>query len=440
MMKRDRSVYQSFHGKAGRRVVGGMLLALAILGQVHAGTSHHGTHSEEGAIGASVEELLAVVRTMNPALMAMALEAEAAAARVTGSDALPDPKFRITFEDITKNDNGLPSRSSMSKFIVQQEFPLWGKRGLKRQMAEADQRKAEGELAALTAELLGKVKTVYAEYHQIHLSMEQNEELISILRTLVQVAQARYAQGAAWQNEVTAAELERGGLTAEWVRLGNERKKLKARLNALLNRVPEAPIVEQPRLRTIPAPSALDFGQLMVRLLEANPQLAKDRASLTAAQSSRELASREWFPDVGVGVGVVKRRDETDRFEAMVDMTIPLQWEVRRAREKETIAMERASQFRLESEQTRLATELKEALLALESAREVEQITKNSLLPQARIALQSALRNYENGGGEALQVLDAVQRLKKYRIEQIMAQYEQQMRLADVERLIGGEL
>ncbi|MBF0400132.1 MAG: TolC family protein [Magnetococcales bacterium] len=431
---------KSSHGKTGRRAIGGLLLALAILGQVHAGESHHATHSEEGAIGASVEELLAVVRTMNPELAAMALEAEAAAARVEGSDALPDPKLQVTFEDIAKNSSGLPSRVSTAKFVVQQEFPLWGKRGLKRQVAEADHHKAQGELAALTAELLGKVKTVYAEYHQVHLAMEQNEELIGILRTLVRVAQARYAQGAAWQNEVTAAELERGGLTAERVRLGNERKKLKARLNALLNRAPDAPIVEQPRLRTIPAASTLDFGQLMARLVDANPQLAKGRASLTAAQGNRELASREWFPDVGVGVGVVKRQDEADSFEAMVEMSIPLQWEARRARENETVAMERASQSRLEAERTRLTAELQEALLALESARGVEQITKDSLLPQARMALQSALRNYENGGGESLQVLDAVQRLKKYRVEQIKAQYEQQMRLADIERLIGGEL
>ncbi len=421
-------------------VVGGMLVALVLLGQLHAGESHHATHSEEGAIGASVEELLALVRTMNPELAAMALEAEAAAARVEGSDALPDPKLQVTFEDISKNSSGLPSRVSATKLIVQQEFPLWGKRRLKRQVAEADHHKAQGEQAALTAELLGKVKTVYAEYHQIHLSMEQNEELISILRTLVRVTQARYAQGAALQNEVTAAELERGGLTAERVRLGNERKKLKARLNALLNRAPEAPIVEQPRLRTIPATSALDFGQLMPRLLETNPQLAKDRATLTAAQSNRELASREWFPDVGVGMGIVKRQNETDSFEAMVEMSIPLQWEARRARENETVAMERASQSRLEAERTRLVAELQEALLALESARGVEQISKESLLPQARMALQSALRNYENGAGESLQVLDAVQRLKKYRIEQIKAQYEQQMRLADIERLIGGEL
>ncbi|MBF0582857.1 MAG: TolC family protein, partial [Magnetococcales bacterium] len=250
----------------------------------------------------------------------------------------------------------------------------------------------------------------------------------------------RYAQGAAWQNEVTAAELERSGLTVERVRLGNERKKLKARLNALLNRAPEAPIVEQPRLRPIPAAATLDFERLMTRLMEANPQLTRDQAILTAAQSSRALAVREWFPDVGVGMGVVNRRDEPNSFEAMVEMNIPIQWELRRARESETAAMEQASHSRLEAEQTRLAAELQEALLALQSAREVEQITKESLLPQARIALQSAIRNYENGGGESTQVLDAVQRLKKYRLEQIKAQYEQQMRLADIERLIGGEL
>ncbi|MBF0143618.1 MAG: TolC family protein [Magnetococcales bacterium] len=431
---------RSSHGFPGRTATGGLLVALVFLGQVHAGEPHHPAPAANGAIGASVEELLEVVRTMNPELAAMALEAEAAAARVKGSDLLPDPKLQITFDDISENARGYPGSVDTTKFTVQQEFPLWGKRELRRQVAEADHRRAQGELATVTAELTGRLKTVYAEYHQIHLSMEKNEELIGVLRTLVRVAQSRYALGAAGQDEVTTAEMERGGLVAELVRLGSDRKRLKARLNALLNRSPDAPIVEEPRMRTIPAASVLDFGQLMARLAEVNPQLVQERANLDAAQSTRELASKEWFPDVGVGLGVVNRREEPDSFEAMVEMTIPLQWGARRAREDETAAMERASRSRLEAERTRLAAEMQEALLALEAARGVEQVTRDSLLPQARIALQSTLRNYENGGGGSIQVLDAVQRLKKYHIEQIKAQYEQQMRLADIERLIGGEL
>ncbi|MBF0296352.1 MAG: TolC family protein [Magnetococcales bacterium] len=394
------------------------------------------------AIGASVEELLDLARMMNPELAATALEAEAASARVEGADALPDPRIQVTFDDISKNEAGLPGRSATYKYTMQQELPGWGKRAAKREIAEAGSREAVALREERVAEVLMRVKTAYADYHRVHLSMDQTADLIQVLRALVELGRARYAQGMGLQAEVTSAEAERGALTAELARLEKERHRIRARMNALVNRPSDAPVVEHPHLRPMPAETELEYGKLLERAMQANPALLSSRAKLEGADGETRLAAKNWVPDMGLAFGVVDRRNDgmRDGFEAMVSLNLPIQAGWRRAAEREAAAKKRAAGEWLSVARLHLESGLREALLSLEEARQVEKTANEVLLPQARIALQSSIKGYEAGSAESIAVLDAVQRLKKFQIERIKAQFEQQVRLAEIERFIGGEL
>ncbi|MEO5362377.1 MAG: TolC family protein [Magnetococcus sp. DMHC-8] len=394
------------------------------------------------AVGASVEELLVLARQLNPELAAAALDAEAAQARAEGADALPDPKLQFTFDDIIENSAGWPGRVTTYKYTLQQEIPGWGKRGLKREIAEAESREMAGQREEQLAEVAMKVKIAYADYHRVHLSMDQLDELIRVMRVLVEFARFRYAQGLGLQQEATSAEAERGALTVERVRLEKERHRIRARLNGLIARPPDAPLVEHPHLRPMPPPAELAYGLLLARVQEANPALQMGRARLDAAEGGTRLAARNVLPDLEVGFGVVERRDEgaQDGYEAMVRINLPWPSDWRRAQGREAVAKHQAATERLAAARLRVESGLREAVLSLEEARQVEQVTRDTLLPQARIALQSSLRGYETGAIESVTVLDAVQRLKKFQIELVRSQFEQQVRLAEIERLVGGEL
>lgn len=398
--------------------------------------------SPDKPVGASVAELLALARAMNPELAAAALESDAASAGAQAADALPDPKLQVTFDEISQNGAGLPGRVGTVKYTLSQEIPWWGKRDLQREIAEAGSREASGKQEEQVAEVAMKVKTAYADYHRVHLSMDQTDELIQIMRTLAEFARFRYAQGMGLQSEATTAEAERGALAAERVRLEKERHRIRARLNTLVNRSPNASLVEHPHLRSMPNPSVLNGEKLLERGLAANPGLRMGQARLEMAEGETRLAERNWYPDLEVGFGLVNRRDAAmeNGFEAMVGINIPLQWESRRALERQAGLKKQAAQERLNAERLRVESGLYEALLSLEEARQVEKVTRDSLLPQARLALQSSLKGYETGTAEAITVLDAVQRLKKFQIELIKSQYEQQVRLAEIERFVGGEL
>src|SRR5713226_9413829 len=87
----------------------------------------------KGPPGATVGELVALARQLSPEVAAAALTAEAATARITSAGALPDPTLRIDADNLDQRDVAMNGRSFT--FRLMQEFPLWGKRDLKREMA-----------------------------------------------------------------------------------------------------------------------------------------------------------------------------------------------------------------------------------------------------------------------------------------------------------------
>ena len=84
--------------------------------------------------------------------------------------------------------------------------------------------------------------------------------------------------------------------------------------------------------------------------------------------------------------------------------------------------------------------ELSESIAGLEAARNTEALVASSLLPQAELTFQSALAGYENGKVDFATLLDAQRQILRAKVERLKAQAEAQMRLAEIERIVGEEL
>lgn len=88
-----------------------------------------------------------------------------------------------------------------------------------------------------------------------------------------------------------------------------------------------------------------------------------------------------------------------------------------------------------------VASDLSENLAGLQSAQRTEQLLKTSLLPQAELTFQAALAGYENGKLDFATLLDAQRQIRQSRLGQLEGQnIDAQMRLAEIEKLLGEEL
>jgi outer membrane protein TolC len=127
-------------------------------------------------------------------------------------------------------------------------------------------------------------------------------------------------------------------------------------------------------------------------------------------------------------------------WDVMVELNIPLQQATRRSQEREAEAMLAASGARKLALLDRMLGELSEGLSGLETAQRTESLVVTRLLPQAELIYQSALAGYKNGKVDFAMLLDAQQQILKVRQQLFKAQMDAQLRLAEIERLLGEDL
>jgi outer membrane protein TolC len=395
--------------------------------------------------GASLESLLSIARRDNPDYAAMRFEADAAAERVYPAGALADPTLRTELQNVTNygNDsstNILPSRVGSTKYTLIQPVPFWGKRDLRREAAEADANQAKGRSDASWADLSTRIKTAYAQLYQAVHSEALTREIVALLKGLEKITRARYANGLIPQQDAIRVQLEQTGLQGELVVWETERHHMQSRINALLRRPAHAPLADPQALRPLPPAVRLDYVALNERLRARNPLLFAEAARVTAAEKSRELTYRNRYPDFSFGVSPIQTGSRVNEWELMVELNLPLQQESRRSQEREAQSMLSAAQSRQEATQNQLLSELAENLSALDSAQRIERLVRSSLLPQAQMTFEAALAAYENGKVDFATLLDAQRQIRKARLDELKAQTDAQVRLAEIERLLGEDL
>lgn len=400
---------------------------------------------ESAAPGATLQSLLTLARERHPELRVMQLEAEAAALRVGPAAALPDPMLGIELRDATNEMTGgnlslLPGRVGSTRYQLRQSFPAWGQRDARRAAAQAGADEASLRIGATWADLALRVKTAYVRWQQVHATLAQLREILSLTNRFEAVAQARYASGLAPQQDAIRAQVERTGVATEIALLEAELASQRVRINGLLARPAHAALAPPLGEAELPAPVRLEAAALRERVLARNPQLAVETARVRAAAMNKDVVWSNRYPTFTVGVAPVQTRKRISEWELMFEINIPLQQATRRADESQAQAMLAAAQARQEAATNELLAQLGEQLTALEAARQVEQITQTSLLPQASLTLQAALAGYETGKLDFATVLEAQRQVRTAQLNLIRTRAETRTRLAEIERLLGEDL
>ena len=394
--------------------------------------------------GASLEPMLALARANNPEYAGMRFEALAAAERVTSAGALPDPKFRMELMDITKGDTRSlalwPSDVGSTIYTVQQDLPWFGKRDLKRDMAAFEANAVTGRVNATWSDLATRIKTLHALRYYHHGNQELVREVLALMVRLEKVTQVRYANGLAAQQDVIRAQIEQTNVRMELATLDNEGAQMDARLNALLGRAATAPLADPPGWRALPPAEKLEVFTLQERLRASNPALFEQESRIRVAEKARELAYKNRYPDFSVGISPTQMQSRVNEWSVMVELNIPLQQASRRAQERESEAMLSAAQARKTALAHQLLAELADNVAGINAAGKTGLLVATSLLPHAELTLNAALVAYENGKVDFATLLDAQRQIRQAKQGQLKAAFETQVRIAEIEKLLGEDL
>ena len=383
-----------------------------------------------------------VLRASPRAAAARAL-AQAAQARIPSAMRPPDPQVQLGFMNYIVPSLAPMPTLGMRQVQVMQMLPLGGKLALAGQVAGA-QASAAGERAQeVTWELRSEVAMSFYDLYATDRRLEVMRGTVRLLQDIEKTAASMYRVGEGRQADVLRAQVEIARMVEDTVRMQAMRQTMVARLNALLDRPTETP-VGVPALPqfpdSIPARAWLDS------LGHGNrPMIRAGLEEVRAAEASEQLARKEIWPDLQVGAQYAQRGGDMGGTEhmgsLMVGASIPIFARDRQYRMRdETSAMKQMANADVAMMRADTRGKIGEAYANLVRARNLVQLYRSTVLPQAEATVASALAAYRVGSVDFMTLLDDQMTVNKYRQELFALDAEQGKAWADLEMLASRTL
>jgi outer membrane protein, heavy metal efflux system len=331
---------------------------------------------------------------------------------------------------------------NMNIFSLSQMIPFPGKISARVDMEEAGYNMASEELGDYEVQIAAEVKKTYYELWMMQKKFEVNRELQSLLDNFVQSIRIMYEVDMARLEGVLSAQTNLAKLRTEERTIKNNYDKMLVMFNQLLYREPDTPLGEIVSLppETIPA----EIEELERRMIARRPDLQAMRYGIEMNTAEIRSARREYYPDIMVDIMYMQMPGVTeDRLGAMVSIQIPLApWSSNMVTRRVSEAQYRrqSREKALENMITMARAEIRQAVLDLETQRDVIRLYREDVLPQAEQTAESALGAFQAGQTEYLMVLDSYRMLEMFRMEYYMAMAEFHQGVAELERSVGVRL
>ena len=390
-----------------------------------------------------LEALLKEALSNNPQFHAAQGELQAARYRIPQAFALPDPTVGYAVMG-PMLETPLGPQKDIYEF--EQMIPFPAKLIEKRKMAAAEVKAAEARLKMVERDIVLKVSEAYYDFFRVDATTRIVEEIRDSWRKSEAIAQSRYASQGGSQGDVARVQAEVSGAAQRLLILQQERQTLMAWMDSLLNRRETLALIDLPEP---PLPSlTLTLQELLQVARENRPELLEASAQEEREGHAQTLAKYEYAPDLTVGfqyfrIGEGATSDPDDGRDAWMiplKITIPL-WQNRIGpgvlEAKQNF---KSTQSRHEQVRNLTEYELKNAYYRFMAQKDVLELYRNALIPQAELAFHSQEAAYETGRGDVLNLIDSEQVYLNVKLSYYQSFAEVLKSFAALERAVGKNL
>ncbi|MGB5984662.1 MAG: TolC family protein [Desulfobacterales bacterium] len=427
------------------------LLALVLLGNP-LGLAAEKPDSNPGALpeqrfaqGVTAADLIRYAYDHNPSLT-VAREAWAARVEtyriVTG---YPDPELMISyFPDPIETRLGPQDWNASLAFKI----PFPGKLSQAGEVAAAEAHIAQLELDQAVRDMIVEIRQSAAELHYIKQARRVAQANLELVAHLRKVAEMAHADARANLVDVVKAQSQVGQLRYDLLLLDELAMTEITRLNGLLNRPPEAPLVLVTETFD-PAP-AVDISQIY-QWAETHQQEIQIRgAQIAKAEAGIGLARKENGPDFKVGLfyagigdpdgGTPPPDAGKDALGVQLGVSIPLWVNKNKGRLNRARALKRQAQAAKTQRITQTRTEIRALYFRLQNALRLMALYRDELLPQAAHSMELAETWFRQGESTFSDFVEAQAVWYNFQLSLARARADYQKYLAGLERWVGRSL
>jgi outer membrane protein TolC len=389
----------------------------------------------------NVDDLVQEAMRANPEIRAAQNKYQASRQRPAQERSLPDPMVSFGWNSV---NNPLPGgglgRDPVANIgvMASQGVPYPGKLRLRGDIArkEADAEAQQYRAAALG--VISRLKQAFYILQHTYVMGDVLERNRDLLRSLLRATEERYAAGRAAQADVFRAQTQLTLIETRLAQIDRERSARAVEINSLLNRPSNSPLdtPAEPHLETM----GFTVAELIEKARDSAPALARDQKMIDRAGSAVNLARKGYYPDLTLNGGFYSMGSMGQMYMFRADLTLPLRLTKTRAEITERSQELAGARHSYEATSRSLESKIQDDYLAAETALRLAYLYRDTVIPQARLTVESSLPAYETGTADFLSVLTNYLAIIEYEMSFHEQSQAYHLALTRLEEITGVEL
>lgn len=386
----------------------------------------------DGAL--SLDQAVSVALQANAELRSLRAKTLAVRERPAQVGALPNPM--ASYGGMDSESGGDWPNTAEKRIMVQQAFPWFGKRTLRKEIAVQEAEGAQRDLDAMTKDVVMRVKDSYSGLYAVRQVMAVTHEEEDVLGRMATVAETMYAAGTRPQTDVLQLQSEITLLKQKLLELRTQENTLLSRLNLLLARKPDFPVgpLEKPR----DSPFNDDVDSLLFLAVKNRPEIQAAQAQIDRFGLEQKLMAKESLPDYTLGLEYRSLREADDMLMFTVSVELPFWRTKNRAGVREAASMQAASRAAREAAEQQSAFDVQDAAFQYQTARRTLKLYRAELVPQAEARFTASEAGYRAGTVNFLDLLESERFLLDAKTKTAMAEGTLGTQAARLEWAIGA--
>jgi len=403
------------------------------------------TNKHAGHFKQTLNKFIETARKQNPSLLEASNKINIYKQIPDQRSSWKDPMLTFGLENLPVDTFSFRQEAMTQKQIkLTQEIPFPGKMDLRKEAADKDVSIAKWNLKELELKIIRQVKESFFELCFVNSAIETTGQNKILLKQFVTIAESKYSVGKGIQQDVLKAQVELSKIMDELIELRQLQANETAKLNILMNRLPQEPL-EIPHGLTQTG-FKFDIEALQDLAEENRPFLQGIQSAINKFTITKELAEKEYYPDFQVGLRYGQREDSPmedhpDFVSGFIGVNIPI-WFATKQRKKVAEENYRILTAKDSYNAARNDVFLKIKLILDKEikGRKLISLIKTGIIPQARQSLESALAAYGVDKVDFLTLIANQVTLLKWEIKYHRQLTDYEQNLAALEHVVGQPL
>jgi cobalt-zinc-cadmium efflux system outer membrane protein len=345
----------------------------------------------------------------NPEIRAARHQSQASRSRIRMATAWEPPEIGVEFYQTPAASFPNPVKDQMeTDYFIEQMIHFPGKLGATGKTARFGALMAEEEARVVERRVIFDLKSAYSEIYWIQKKIELNSENQRLMSQALDVASRQYEVGTGTQTDMLRGRTELSRLAVEALALGREKRSMEAMLNVLLDRPLDGSFS---RIDTLD----FDFPDWTLEQIDSLALIFRPgfRAmKFEVAMNQAEVVAARWdyAPDFTTRL-MYKDMTMTskDFWSFMIGISLPLSpWAYPKSagRVQEMTASVRKSEASLDHMKNRVLLDVQNAWSSMKTNREIIELNRKTVIPQADMAVRSAAAAYATGRVPFVMLID----------------------------------